>query len=774
MSKEIRKVAVIGAGVMGSQFAAQVANAGVPVLLLDIVPKDAADRNMLAKKALEKMQAPAATAFMSASAAKLVEVGNIDDDMEKIKDCDWVLEAVLENPKIKSDIYKKIDAVRKPGTIVASNTSTIPLANLISDQSFAFGKDFMITHFFNPVRYMRLLELITGSRTDKESIETMRTFCDRVLGKGVVPCNDTPGFIANRLGMFWLQSAVNAAMDLGLTVEEADEVCGSPMGIPRTGVFGLIDLVGLDLMPLIGKSLLSTLPPNDTYRGLYQEPELFAKMIADGYTGRKGKGGYYRFAKTEDGKKVKESINLETGAYAPSETPKIPTLESAGKSLRALCEATDKIGQYAWRVLSETLCYAFNLVPATVPDITLVDEAMRLGYNWKFGPFELIDKLGADWVVARLKEEGRPVPDLLAKAAGNGFYRVDGGKLEFLQTNGQFAPIKRGGGVLVLSDIKRAKQPLEKNASASLWDLGDGVLDLEFTSKAGVIDEAILDMLGKASAIISGSGGQWKGLVLYNEGSNFSAGANLAQFRDSIKAGNFDAIEAYIKKGQAAYNALRFAPFPSVAAPAGAAMGGGCEITLHCSAIQAYCETSMGLVEVGVGLVPGWGGCAQMLGRLYGVESGAELPPPANRFFELLITAWSSKSAAEAKEKGFLRGGDCISMNRDRLLFDAKAKVLDLAQDYRVPAPWMMTLPNEAGRAALELMLETLKASPHEVTIGKMVADALCGGSGGLSGLVTEKQIMDVERSLFMKLVRMPETLARIESMLDKGKVLKN
>lgn len=771
MPTEVRKVAVIGSGVMGSQIAAQVANAGVPVLLLDIVPKDATDRNVLGKAALDRMIKAEPSPFMHPDAAKLVEVGNIDDDLVKIKDCDWILEAVLENPKIKSDIYKRVDALRKPGAIVASNTSTIPLAHLIGDQSPEFGKDFMITHFFNPVRYMRLLELIIGPKTDPNSIELMRGFCDRALGKGVVPCNDTPGFIANRLGMFWLQSAVNAAMDLGLTVEEADEVCGRPMGIPRTGVFGLIDLIGLDLMPLIGQSLLSTLGQNDTYRRIYQEPELFQKMIADGYTGRKGKGGYYRFAKTEAGK-VKESINLETGEYAPSVSVKIPTLEAAGKDLRILCEATDKIGQFAWRVLSETLCYAFELVPATVPDVTLVDEAMRLGYNWQFGPFELIDKLGADWMIERLKEEGRPVPALLQKATGKSFYRVDSGRLEFLQLDGSFAPIKRAEGVMVLADIKRANKPVEKNASASLWDIGDGVLCLEFTSKANALDVEIFDMIHKAIALIGDGKGAWKGLVVYNEGSNFSVGANITQFRDHIKSGNFAAIEDIIKKGQNAYSALRFAPFPSVAAPAGSALGGGCEIALHCSAIQAYCECNIGLVEVGVGLIPGWGGCAQMLGRAF--ASSNQDKPPVTRVFELLVGVRSSKSAADAKALGFLRDSDSISMNRDRLMFDAKAKVLELAASYAPPKPWEISLPGPTGKASLELVLESSKPSPHDLTIGKLLADVLCGLDGGLTGAVSENQIMGAELSVFMRLCRMPETIARIDYMLDKGKPLKN
>ncbi|MDD3181880.1 MAG: 3-hydroxyacyl-CoA dehydrogenase NAD-binding domain-containing protein [Alphaproteobacteria bacterium] len=772
MPTEIRQVAVIGSGVMGSQIAAQVANAGVPVLLLDIVPKDATDRNVLAKKAIERlMKEP--SPFMHPDAAKLVTPGNIDDDLAKIKDCDWVLEAVLENPQIKSDIYKKVDSVRKPGTIVSSNTSTIPLANLIGDQSPEFAKDFMITHFFNPVRYMALLELITGPKTDHASIELMRSFCDRALGKGVVPCNDTPGFIANRLGMFWLQSAINAAMDLGLTVEEADEVCGRPMGIPRTGVFALIDLIGLDLMPLIGKSLLSTLPSTDTYCRIYQEPELFQRMIADGYTGRKGKGGYYRFSKTDTGAKLKESINLETGEYAASVSPKIPTLETAGKDLRILCEATDKIGQFAWRVLSETLTYAFELVPATVPDVTLVDAGMKMGYNWKFGPFELLDKLGADWMIARLKAEARPIPAFLQKASGKSFYRVDSGRVEILQLDGSYTPIKRAEGVMMLSDIKLSSQPVEKNGSAALWDIGDGVLCLEFLTKANILNNDIFAMIHRAIALIGDGSGAWKGLVIYNEAGSFSAGANLGVFRDSIKSGDFGAIETFIKQGQTAYHALRFAGFPSVAAPAGTALGGGAEITLHCSAVQAYCECGIGLVELGVGLIPGWGGCTQMLGRAF--ADADQSVPPVSRVFSLITSARVSKSAADAKALGFFRKTDGISMNRDRLLFDAKARVLELAKaGYKAPQPWSINLPGPSGKAALELIIESGKLSPHDITIAKLLAEVLCGGEGGLTGPVTEQQLMDTECQVFVKLCKMPESLARIEHMLEKGKPLKN
>ncbi len=760
MPSEIRQVAVIGSGVMGSQIAAQVANAGVPVMLLDIVPEGATDKNVLAQKALERLAGSGA--FMSAAAQKLVTPGNLDDDLQKLKECDWILEAIIENLQIKSDLYKKVDAVRKPGAIVASNTSTIPLAKLIEGQSSAFAKDFMITHFFNPVRFMRLLELITGPQTDPASRELMAKFCDEKLGKGVVPCNDTPGFIANRLGMFWLQSAVNAAMDLGLTVEEADAVCGKPMGVPRTGVFGLIDLIGLDLMPLIGKSLLSTLGPNDAYRGLYQEPELFQKMIADGYTGRKGKGGYYRIVKNESGK-VTESINLETGDYAVSVPAKSPTLDMGVKDLRGMCEATDKIGQYAWRVLSETLSYAFLLVPGTVPDITLADDGMRMGYAWGMGPFELIDKLGTEWFANKLKSEGRSVPDFLQKAAGKTFYRVNAGKKEFLQLDGTYAPIKRAPGILLLSDIKLASKPVDKNDSAALWDVGDGVLCLEFTTKANAIGSDTLTMIHKAIKLIGDGKGAWKGLVVYSEAGNFSAGANLSHFRGAIKSDSYLFLDTIIKQGQEAYSALRFAPFPSVAAPAGFAMGGGCEITLHCSAVQSYCELTIGLVEVGVGLIPGWGGCTQMIGR-----------HSASKAYELIMSAKTSKSAADAKDLGLLRPTDGITMNRERLLFDAKQKVLQLAAGYAPPQPMTLSLPGFSGKSGLEAILTGVNPSPYDATIGKMLAGALCGEDGNPTGSVTEAQMMDIERKLFVKLCHQPETLARIDHMLEKGKPLKN
>ncbi|HEU0118435.1 MAG TPA: 3-hydroxyacyl-CoA dehydrogenase NAD-binding domain-containing protein [Alphaproteobacteria bacterium] len=774
----IQKVAVIGSGVMGAQIAAHVTNAGIPVLLLDIVPKDASDRNALAKGAIEKLQKMDPAPFMHSRNAKLVTAGNLEDDLDKLKDVDWIIEAVLENPQIKSDLYKKVDAKRKAGSIVSSNTSTIPLNVLIGGQSEQFARDFLITHFFNPPRYMRLLELVTGPKTRPDAIEVIRDFGDRNLGKGVVNCKDTPGFIANRLGVFFLQNAVNVAIDMGITVEEADAVFSKPVGMPKTGIFGLLDLIGIDLMPLIAKSFLATLPPDDTYRVINKEQPLINKMIADGYTGRKGKGGFYRLIKNETGK-VKESIDLKTGNYHVSNKVKLPTVEAAGKNLRALCEGQDKISKFTWAVLSAALAYAAALVPQIADDILSVDRAMQLGFNWKFGPFELIDKLGAGWFAERLKADGKVVPDLLQKAAGKSFYRVENGKLEYLTTAGEYKVVQRPQGVLLLSDIKRGSKPVTKNGSASLWDIGDGILCLEFTSKMNAIDPDTLGMVSKAVETITNSKGQWKGLVVHNESENFSVGANLGLALFAINIAMWPAIENLVKQGQDAYHALRFAPFPSVAAPAGMALGGGCEITLHCSAVQAHAETYIGLVEVGVGLIPGWGGCAQMLGRAFAAKKRFGGPiPPVSHVFETVSVAKVAKSAFDAQDLMYLRHSDGITMNRDRLLYDAKQRVLDLAKDYQPPKPLELNLPGPTGRAALGLAVEGFKllgkALPHDVTVSKALAAVLCGGEHDLTTVTTEEQILALERREFIKLVHTPESIARIAHMLGTGKPLRN
>ena len=776
----IRKATVIGAGVMGAGIAAQFANAGIPVLLLDIVPSGPANggpvnRNALAEGAVAKMLKTEPAPFMSARAAKLVTAGNIDDHLAQIADSDWIVEAVVERLDIKQALYRKIDAVRRPGTAVSSNTSTIPLAQLTHGLGEAFARDFLITHFFNPPRYMRLLEIVTGPNTDTQLAHAVEQFADRVLGKSAVRCKDSPGFIANRLGVYWLQIGVIEAIDLGLTVEEADAVIGRPMGIPKTGVFGLIDLVGLDLMPHINASLASSLPSNDPFQAANRDLPLVRKMIAEGYTGRKGKGGFYRLNRAGGGK-VMEVIDLASGSYRAEQKRDLPELAAAGKDLRALLSLPGKIGQYAWRVLGQTLSYAASLVPEAADDVHAIDEAMRLGYNWQWGPFELIDKLGADWLAEKLERDGLPVPPLLRAAKGKTFYRLQDGARQYLGTDGSYHDLRRPDGVLLLEDIKRVSQPVLKNGSAAVWDIGDGVLCFEFTGKSNSLDDQVMALLAKTIPRVQDP---YKALVIYNEGRNFSVGANLglALFAANIAA--WSEIEKLVAAGQQTYKALKYAPFPVVSAPSGMALGGGCEILLHSDAVQAHAETYVGLVECGVGVVPAWGGCKEMLSRWTssGLLPRGPMPAPS-KVFETVSTATVSKSGAEAKELLFLRPTDGITMNRYRLLADAKALALKLAVGYAPPQPAELKLPGVAGKLAFSMAAEGFHhrglATDHDMVVSEALADVLSGGSKDLIDTVDEDELLTLERAAFMRLVKTPETLARIEHMLVTGKPLRN
>lgn len=778
MARDIKQAAVIGAGVMGSGIAAHIANAGVPVLLLDIPQKGFGKKDTLAEGALERMQKAEPAPFMSKEAAKRVTPGNIEDDLKKLKECDWVVEAVVEKLDVKQDLYEKLEKVIRPDTIVSSNTSTIPLHALTEGRSAAFRKNFLITHFFNPPRYMRLLELVKGPETDPEILKTLHDFCDVRLGKGVVFCHDTPGFIGNRIGTFWLQAAVLEAIDQGMTVEEADALFSKPMGIPKTGVFGLIDLVGLDLMPLIGKSMTASLPKEDSYCQIYREPELIRKMIADGYTGRKGKGGFYRINKKEDGTKVKESIDLKTGEYAPSRKPRLASIEAARSGLRFLLEYQDKTGTYAWKVLSMTLAYTASLIPEIADDIVAVDTAMKLGYGWKYGPFELLDQLGPKWFADRLMAEGRQVPDILSKVGNGSFYRVENGTLHYFTLKGTYESLPRRPGQLLLSDIKLKSQPLAKNASAKLWDLGDGVICLEFTSKMNALDLEIMKMIRKAIELIE-SADLYKALVIHNEETNFSVGANLGLALFAANAALWQQIEELVAEGQQTYKALKYANFPVVAAPSGMALGGGCEILLHCDAVQAHAESYVGLVEVGVGLIPAWGGCKEMITRWLNNNKrpGGSMVALA-KVFEMIGTAKVAKSAFEAKEMLFFREGDSITMNRDRLLADAKAKALSMVASYKPPVEQEVQLPGGVAKVAMLMAVKGFvkagKATPYDEEISKKLADVLSGGDTDISDKVDENTILDLERAAFMTLIRDERTLARMEHILETGKPLRN
>ncbi|MCZ6606887.1 MAG: 3-hydroxyacyl-CoA dehydrogenase NAD-binding domain-containing protein [Alphaproteobacteria bacterium] len=773
---EIKKVGVLGAGVMGAGIAAHLTNAGVPVVLLDIVPEGAKNRDAIAEDAVKKLLKADPAAFMHKRNAKLITTGNIEDHLDRVADCDWIIEAVIEKLDAKHAIYGKIDAVRKPGSIVSSNTSTIPLAVLCEGMPAGFARDFLITHFFNPPRYMRLLELVAGEKTRADALQAVRRFADVALGKGVVDCKDTPGFIANRIGIYWLQCGVLEAMEAGLTVEEADLVCGRPMGIPRTGVFGLLDLVGLDLMPHVLGSLAGALPETDAFHAVRREPELIGKMIADGYTGRKGKGGFYRLD-TSSGKRVKEAIDLETGAYHPAQKPRLDSVEAATDGgLRALMEHPDKGGRYAWRVMARTLSYAAHLAPEIAGDIVAVDEAMRLGFNWKSGPFQLIDQLGPAWFAEKLKTDGLPVPDLLETVGAGTFYRTDEGRPQHLAFDGGYTDVRRATGVLLLSDVKLRSEPVARNASASLWDIGDGVVCLEFHTKMNALDLGTLAMVGKAVRIVADG---YQALVIYNEGSNFSAGANLGLMLFAANLAAWPMIEDMLVQGQDAYKALKYAPFPVVGAPAGMALGGGCEILLHCDAVQAHAEFYVGLVETGVGVVPAWGGCKEMLVRWSASPLRPRgFMPPVIKVFETVGTATVARSAPEARDLLYLGADDGITMNRDRLLADAKARALDLVDGYTPPEPPEISLPGPAARVALTMVLYGLrklgKATPHDEVVAKALAGVLSGDGTDVTESLTEDDLLALERRAFMELVRHPATIARIEHMLDTGKPLRN
>jgi 3-hydroxyacyl-CoA dehydrogenase len=773
---DIYKVAVFGAGVMGAGIAAQVANAGIPVLLFDVASSNGKSRNAVAAGAIEKLLKADPAPLMHPRNAELIKPLNISDDMHRIADCDWIVEAIVERLDAKRALYNEIDAARRPGSVVSSNTSTIRLSELVETLPASFAADFLITHFFNPPRYLRLLEIVPGPWTRPEAIAKVERFADILLGKTPIRCKDRPGFIANRIGIYWLQCAVLAAIDQGLTIEEADAVLGRPMGAPKTGVFGLLDMVGLDLMPHVLGNMKTSLPESDPFHAVYREPELIKKLIAEGYTGRKGKGGFYRL-KPDSKEKIKESLDLATGTYRASRKVSLQSVDKAKSGgLKSLLEHSDKGGRYAWSVLSRTLSYAASLVPEVADDIVSVDEAMKLGYNWKYGPFELIDRLSADWFAQKLRAEGMPVPPMLAKAEGRRFYRTQNGQLQYLSVDGEYRTVVRPEGVLLLADIKRRSKPISHNPSASLWDVGDGVLCLEFHSKMNSIDPLIIWMVDKAVKTIPG---KYRALVIYNEGSNFSVGANIGLLLAAMKLRAWAPLRGFLRWGQNAYMRLKYAPFPVVGAPSGMALGGGCEVLLHCDAVQAHAETYMGLVEAGVGIVPGWGGCKEVLVR----RSTSKQPPfgpmpPVIKAFETIGLANVAKSAEQAKDLLFLRPHDGITMNRDRLLADAKAKALALAENYKPPEPPRISLPGKTGYAALAMAIDGFrrqgKATPHDAVVGKELARVLSGGDTDITESLSEADLLALERAAILNLAKQRPSQQRVAHMIKTGKPLRN
>jgi 3-hydroxyacyl-CoA dehydrogenase len=761
----MRTVGVIGAGVMGAGIAAQAANAGLRVLLFDIA--DGAER------ALARLATSDPAALMHPRNLARIEAGTIERDFERLAECDWIVEAVVENAEVKRALYRRLEPLLRPAAILSSNTSTLPLSVLTEGLPDRLRRAFLITHFFNPPRYMRLMELVAGPDTDPEKAARVADVADRLLGKSVIACKDRPGFIANRIGTFWLHAAVTAAVRLGIGVEAADAVLGRPAGVPKTGVFGLLDLVGLDLLPHVLGSLSAALPATDALHALGPAPPLIGRLIAEGFTGRKGKGGFYRL---KDG--VKEAIDPGGGAYAPALRPRPAAAKAARRGgLKALLSHPSPEGRYAWSVLSATLAYAAAVMPEIADDAEAVDRAMRLGYGWERGPFEMIDAIGPSWFADRLRAEGRPVPPALDRTALSGSYRVENGSLRVLDGGGGYRPVERPPGTVSLAEIKRRTPPLAANRAASLWDLGDGIACLEFHSKMNALDPWSLAMADRAATLLPAKG--FEGLVIYNDAANFSVGANIGLLRIAAALHLWPAIDWLLRRGQRVFSRLARAPFPVIGAPSGLALGGGCEILLHCDALVAHAETYMGLVETGAGIVPGWGGCAALLARWAAAAGRPGGPmPPVVKSFETIATAKVATSAEEARDLAFLRPTDRIVMNRDRLLAEAKARALELAVSYVPPAEPALTLPGPSGRVALELAVRDFArkglATPHDVTVAGELAGILTGGDTDHLRTVTADAVRRLERAAVLRLARTTATRARIAHLLKTGKALRN
>jgi len=769
MSTPIEKICVVGAGVMGAGIAAHAANAGANVVLLDVV-EGAAD------KAVAKMLKTQPAPFMHPSFARRITTGTTQD-LSLIGNCDWIIEAVIERLDVKMQLYADLAPFMKPGAVLSSNTSTLPLKELTAHMAAELRPYFLITHFFNPPRYMRLLEIVTGEHTDPDTAERIVDFADRHLGKSIVNCHDTPGFIANRIGTFWLQCAVTEAFKQGIDIERADAVLGRPMGVPKTGVFALLDLVGLDLMPHIIASFENTLPKGDAFFTLGKAPDLISKMIEDGYTGRKGKGGFYRL-NTDGGKKIKEAINLKTGQYAPARRPK-PNAAQAAKTggPRATLAHDSAEGRYAWSVMSKTLTYAISLAREISDDVDSIDRAMRLGYNWKWGPFQLMDRIDTEWFERTLTAKGETAPELLTMAAGRPFYKTVDGTMRQLNFDGEYHLIRRPTGVLLLQDIKRKSKPISHNMSASVWDIGDDVACLEFHSKMNSLNPFILYQMNWCRRELPKRG--FKGLVIHNEGKNFSVGANIAMLLVTSKLRLWPVIRWILRHGQNTFDGLKHAPFPVVGAPSGMALGGGCEILLHCNGIEAHAETYSGLIEAGVGIVPGWGGCKEMLSRWHQSKTRPGGPmPPVMKTFEAIATAQVSKSAYEARDLMILKPEDGVVMNQDRVLAQAKARVLTMTETYQPPERVEMHLPGPTGRAALELAIGDFSrrgvATPHDATIAQTLATVLSGAETDMLDTVSEDDVLALERDAIIKLAKTPQTRDRVAHMIKTGKPLRN
>ena len=772
---EINKAAVIGAGTMGLGIAGQLANAGIDVLLLDI-PADGDNRNALGERAIERLLDENQPGLTHIDNLSRITIGNIEDDLDKLADVDWITEAIVERLELKKALYKKIDAVRKSGSIVSSNTSSIPISLLVEDMPVEFRSEFAITHYFNPVRFMRLLEIVRGEDTKAEVIECLDTFNESRMGKGIVVCNDTPGFLGNRVGVFAIQTALHAAFRLGLKPEEADAIFGRPMGIPKTGVFGLYDLIGIDLMSDVAKSLVSILPENDVFHDVSAEIPLMQRMISEGHLGNKGlKGGFYRMADSADSNR-RQTLDFESFSYREFEgsKPQASIDAELAADFTLLLGEDDVYGQYAWEILSNTLCYAASLVPDVNESLVSVDDAMKLGYNWLQGPMEMIDAIGVDKFIARLEAEGRDVPEFVRTAAGKSFYRVDGGSLQYLRADGRYADLERADGVTRFSEQRCTLQPVLKNAVASYYELPSKLGLVEFHSKANTLDGASLSLVEQA---VEHASENFKALIIHNDAAHFSCGVNLEAVLGFIKAADWGGLDQFLDHFQKTVMAMHYSPIPVVAAPSGLSLGGGFEVVLHADKVVFHANSVTGLVESLVGVVPGGGGVKEMLYRW--AEREGDVSKGAWQAFMNIGYGKTARSPLEAEPLAMFRNGvDRYVMNRDRLLDTAIEEALDMVGSYATIRRQALAMP---GRDVWQEMIKWLKRAeskghltPHDVTTGAQIAMIVTGGDVDAGTMMSEEDICALERKAFLTLASTPETRARIEHMLSHGSPLRN
>jgi 3-hydroxyacyl-CoA dehydrogenase len=805
MSFEIKKAAVLGAGVMGATIAAHLTNAGIECVLLDIIPfelteedkkkglteKSPAWRNRFAQNGLAGVVKSKPAAFYSKKNASMIKCGNFEDHLGWLADCDWVIEVVIENLKIKQDLFERVQKVVKDTCIVTTNTSGIPIRDISANFSAKLKERFLGTHFFNPPRYMKLLEIIPGEQTRKDVLDFMIRFCEDVLGKGVVVCKDVPNFIGNRIGVFDICNAINIMQDKGLKVEELDAIIGKALGRPGSAVFGTLDLVGLDTGYHVMKNLYEAVP-DDEMRSLFMPGEFMNKMMEKKWLGNKTKQGFYKKTTDEKGKRVKLVLDYNTMEYVAPTAPKYASLGAAKKKeggfadkLKVLFNGTDVAAEVAREYLCNNFIYAANRVPEICDNITGIDNAMKWGYNHQLGPFETWDAVGLKESVAVMKKMKKKVPkkiDEMLKAGFTSFYQKKADGLYYYDFSTK-SYVKEGDNprVILLPALKERNRMIRKNPGANLVDIGDGVACLEFQTKMNAVDMDMIQMIFDACDIVEKD---YTGLVVGNHAQNFSVGANIFMVLVAVQKGDWDILEKLIEDFQNANMRMKYLSKPVVSAPAGLVLGGGCEMAIHAAKCQPCGETYMGLVEVGVGVIPAGGGTKELMVRVTegipdgAIEQGLNLQQYYAKVFENIGMAKVATSAMEAMELGYIRKTDGISLNRDQQIWDAKQVVLGLSKFYKKPRPAMIPVMGENFRGMVDIMLYNMKhgnfVSEYDAYIGKKLGYVLSGGDCAEGTLVSEQEILDLEKEVFLSLLGESKTQDRIMHMLTTGKPLRN